>query len=190
MAAAENVFVPSEATAAVQSAERVEGVAMPRLFSRRAMVAAGGAAALVPVAIASVSRAAPPSGSLITLLTPIRIYDSRSDAVPLGGAKLASGETVIVTVSVPDETRFLTAAFLNVTVTQTEGSGFLRVNGTDASGTQPIPATSNVNWSQNGQTLANLVLTTVGSEFGVDVFAGGGGRTHVIVDLQGYVPFE
>ena len=38
--------------------------------------------------------------------------------------------------------------------------------------------------------MANLALTSVGSEFGVDIFAGGGGRTHVVVDVQGYVPFE
>ncbi len=163
---------------------------MPRLFSRRAMVAAGGAAALAPISFASVARAAPTSGSLVTLLTPIRIYDSRIDNVPLGLAKLATGNTVIVTVSVPDETRFLTAAFLNVTITETEGAGFLRVSGTDSSGKLPVPDTSNINWSQSGQTVANLALTTVGSEFGVDLFAGGAGRTHVIVDVQGYVPFE
>lgn len=163
---------------------------MPRLFSRRAMVAGGGAAALAPVSFAAVARAAPITGSLVTLLTPIRIYDSRIDDVPLGRAKLASDNTVIVTVSVPDETRFLTAAFLNVTITETEGAGFLRVSGTDSSGTQPVPTTSNINWSQSGQTVANLALTAVGSEAGVDIFAGGGGRTHVIVDVQGYVPFE
>jgi hypothetical protein len=164
---------------------------MPRLFSRRAMVAGGGAAALAPVAFGGVARAASSSsGTLVTLFTPIRIFDSRVDDVPLGRAKLATGTTVIVTVSVPDEERFLTAALLNVTITQTEGAGFLRVSGTDSSGTQPVPATSNINWSQNGQTLANLALTSVGSEFGVDIFAGGAGRTHVIVDVQGYVPFE
>jgi hypothetical protein len=159
------------------------------------MVAAGGAAALAPVSFAGSAGAAPVSGSLlsgslVTLLTPIRIYDSRIDDVPLGRAKLESGSTVIVTVSVPDEPRFLRAAFLNVTITGTEGSGFLRVNGTDSSDTLPVPATSNINWSQSGQTLANLALTSVGSEFGVDIFAGGGGRTHVIVDVQGYVPSE
>ncbi len=163
---------------------------MPRSLSRRAMVAAGGAAALAPISFASAARAAPTSGSLVTLLTPIRIYDSRIDDVPLGRAKLASGNTVIVTVSVPGESRFLTAAFLNVTITDTEGAGFVRVNGTDSSGTRPVPATSNINWSHSGQTVANLSLTAVGSEFGVDIFAGGSGRTHVIVDVQGYVPFE
>jgi hypothetical protein len=162
---------------------------MPRLFSRRAMVAAGGAVALAPVTFAGVTQAAPPGGALFTLLTPIRIYDSRIDDVPLGRAKLASGNTVIVTVTVPDEPRSLLAAFLNVTITQTEGAGFVRVSGTDSSGSLPLPTTSNINWSQSGQTVANLALTSVGSEFGVDIFAGGAGRTHVIVDVQGYVPF-
>jgi hypothetical protein len=163
---------------------------MPRLFSRRAMVAAGGAAALTPVSFATSAHAAPPGGTLVTLLTPIRIFDSRVDEMPLGRAKLATGNTVIVTVSVPDESRFLTAALLNVTIAETEGAGFLRVSGTDSSGTLPVPATSNINWSHSGQTVANLALTSVGSEFGVDIFAGGAGRTHVIVDVQGYVPFE
>jgi len=164
---------------------------MSRLFTRRAMVvAAGGAATLSPVAFRSgLARAAQPSGPLITLLTPLRVYDSRTDTGLLGGAKLVAGSAITVTVSVPDETRLLMAAFLNVTITETEGSGFLRVSGSDPSGERPIPVTSNINWSQNGQTLANLVLTTVGSESGVDISAGGAGRTHVVVDVQGYVPF-
>ena len=107
----------------------------------------------------------------------------------LGGAKLVTGNAIAVTVSVPDETRLLMAAFLNVTITATEGAGFLRVGASDSSGERPVPVTSNINWSQVGQTLANLVLTTVGSESGVDIFAGGNGRTHVVVDVQGYVPF-
>ena len=107
----------------------------------------------------SPARAAQPSGPLITLLTPLRIYDSRTDTVLLGGAKLAAGNAITVAVSVPDETRLLMAAFLNVTITETEGAGFLRVSGTDSSGERPVPVTSNINWSQAGQTLANLVLT-------------------------------
>jgi hypothetical protein len=77
-----------------------------------------------------------------------------------------------------------------VTVTETEGAGFLRVFASDLSGEQPVPETSNVNWSANGLTLANLALTGVGGESGVEIFCGGAGRTHVIVDLQGYVPFD
>jgi hypothetical protein len=156
----------------------------------------GGAAALAPVAmrtgpVTAAPVVTPPTeGSLVTLRTPIRLFDSRTDITLLGGSKIAAEEAIIVTVAVPGETRFLSSAFLNVTVTETEGAGFLRVFGTDSSGTQPQPRTSNVNWSEDGQTLANLALTGVGSEAGVEIFCGGLGRTHVVVDLQGYVPFE
>ena len=47
-----------------------------------------------------------------------------------------------------------------VTVTQTEGAGFLVVTGSDATGLRPDPTTSNVNWWSDAQTLANLVLST------------------------------
>ncbi len=164
------------------------------LFSRRKMLTAmGGAAALTPVAWRGASAAsapAPPDGSLVTLRTPRRIYDSRTDTDLLGGQKLAAEQSIIITVGVPGETRFISAAFLNVTVTETEGAGFLRVFASDLSGEQPVPETSNVNWFANGFTLANLALTGVGGESGVEIFCGGAGRTHVIVDLQGYVPFD
>lgn len=164
---------------------------MSRYTRRRILTAMGGAAALTPVAWrGGAVAAAPPAGSLITLRTPKRIYDSRTDKTLLGGKKIASGQSIIVTVTVPDETRFLLSAFLNVTVAETEGAGFLRVLATDPSGTRPVPETSNVNWSQDGVTLANLVLTGVGSEFGVEIFCGGRGRAHVVVDIQGYVPAE
>jgi len=83
----------------------------------------------------------------------------------------------------------LVAAFLNVTVTQTEGSGFLRVTGSDLSGERPDAKTSNINWFAPNQTLANLALTSVGGENGIQVFCGGGGKTHVVVDIMGYIPF-
>ena len=165
------------------------------LFTRRKMLTTvGGAAVLAPVAMrgSSVGAAStvPTAGSLVTLRTPLRMYDSRTDTVLLGGNKIKKGDAIIVTIGVPGETRFLSAAFLNVTATQTEGAGFLRVFGTDPSGTLPIPGTSNLNWYQSGQTVANLALTDIGPEFGVEIQAGGSGKTHVIVDLQGYVPFE
>jgi hypothetical protein len=119
----------------------------------------------------------------------VRLYDSRTDAVPLGGAKLSSGNSVNVTAAGFGASGFLVAAYINVTVTQTEASGFLRVNGSDLSGERPVPNTSNVNWFANNQTLANLALTTVGGENGIEVFCGGGGRTHVVVDIMGYIPF-
>jgi hypothetical protein len=163
---------------------------MPQLFTRRRMLTAGGGVALSPLVLdGQPAAAAQPSGPLITLLTPVRLYDSRTDAVPLGGAKLATGGSVIVTAFVPDEARFLLAAFVNVTITQTEGAGFLVVTGADSSGERPFPDASNINWAQSGQTIANVALTSVGSEFGIEVFARGDGKTHLIVDVQGYVPF-
>ena len=166
---------------------------MSKLFTRRRMLTASGGVALSPLALGAQRAAAaqePPSGPLVTLLTPLRLYDSRSDVGLLGGAKLAAGGSVIVTVAVPpNEDRFLLAVFVNVTITQTEGSGFLVVTGADSSGERPFPQASNINWAQTDQTIANVALTSVGSEFGIEIFARGNGRTHLIVDLQGYVPF-
>jgi len=34
-----------------------------------------------------------------------------------------------------------------------------------------------------------MALTTVGGENGIQVFCGGFGKTHVVVDIMGYVPF-
>ena len=162
---------------------------MSRLLSRRKMmIGVGGAVAVAPLAMVS-SAAADSTGPLVVLTTPVRLYDSRTDAVPLGGAKLSSGNSVTVTAAGFGASGFLVAAYINVTVTQTEASGFLRVNGSDLSGERPVPNTSNVNWFANNQTLANLALTTVGGENGIEVFCGGGGRTHVVVDIMGYIPF-
>jgi hypothetical protein len=153
------------------------------------MIGAGGAVAVSPMLLArSVSAATDPSGPLTVLNTPVRLYDSRVDMTPLGGAKLETGSSVIVTAS-GGESGILMAAFVNVTVTQTEGRGFLRLTGSDLSGEQPIAETSNINWLSSGQTIGNMALTTVGGENGIEVFAGGAGRTHVIVDLMGYIPF-
>jgi hypothetical protein len=164
---------------------------MSRLFTRRHMIGAAGAVGLAPLATAGkVQAAIPPSGPLITLRTPMRIYDSRLSTSLLGGAKHAAGSGVTVTVAgMPEETRPLISVFANVTITQTESSGYLVIFGTDSSGERPFPETSNINWFATGQTFGNLVLTTVGSESGVDVFTGGIGRTHVIVDIQAYIPF-
>jgi hypothetical protein len=161
---------------------------MARLLSRRKMMlGVGGAVAASPLAFA-LPAAADVTGQLVVLTIPVRLYDSRTDKVPLGGAKLSSGNSVNVTAGGgPSGT--LMAAFLNVTVTQTEGAGFLRVTGSDLSGERPDAKTSNINWFAANQTMANLALTTVGGENGVQVFCGGSGKTHVIVDMMGYIPF-
>jgi len=159
-------------------------------FTRRGVLAAfGGAAALTPVAHSGTAVATNDVDQTLRWTDPKRLFDSRTD-----GDKIAAQETITVPVLDPTGTTFLRAALLNITVTETEGAGFLRVNQTPVGGGDPVAGdyrpdleTSNVNWSQEGQTLANLAFTGVGGETGVDIYCGGAGRAHVVVDLQGYV---
>jgi hypothetical protein len=161
---------------------------MARLLSRRRVLGVGGAAAIAPAMGVRTAAAAGPAGQVVALRTPVRVYDSRTDLVPLGGAKLGPGGHVIVTVSPATESQFVSAVFLNCSITETEGSGFLVLRPSDGSGTLPFPSTSNINWWASGLTLGNAALVAVGSEFGIEVNCRGAGRTHVIVDVQGYVP--
>lgn len=164
---------------------------MSHLFSRRRVLVAGGAAAVAaPLAPRSVAAATPTGGPLITLANPIRVFDSRETSSVLGGRKFQVGDQVAVTVSQAYDGGFALSVFANVTITETEGAGFLTIWRGDVSGMVDPPGTSNVNWTGPGQTLANLALTAVGFENSIEVMCGGAGRTHVIVDIQGYVPFE
>ena len=166
------------------------------LFSRRKVIGVGGVAALAPLATMSgAARAATVTGTVtgpvVVLIEPIRVFDSRTAPPGLGGGKLVSGSSTGVSVGVLVERGFVenpVAVFVNVTITETEGAGFLLVRASDLSGNRPLPATSNINWSTNGQTLANLVVTTVGGENTLEVHAGGNGRTHYILDVQGFIP--
>lgn len=164
--------------------------AMAGFLSRRRMIMGGGlAAAAIPLAASSRSFAAPSPG-LVSLTTPMRVFDSRDPSGVLGGNKLSSGQSVAITVSgayLGDD--FALAVFANITVTATEGRGFLVIRPEDLEGSQPWPSTSNVNWSSSGQTLANLTFSAVAGEHAIEVRCDGGGSTHVICDVQGYVPF-
>ena len=167
---------------------------MPRSFSRRRMIGAGGAVALAPVAtMSSIARAVTvPStvaGPVVVLIEPIRVFDSRTAPAGSGGGKILSGTSNGVSVGLLVARGFgnPAAVFVNVTITETEGAGFLLVRASDLIGDRPLPSTSNINWSTNGQTLANLVVTTVGGENTLEVHAGGSGRTHYVLDVQGYI---
>ncbi len=167
---------------------------MARLFSRRQVIGVGGVAALAPLARSSTVAAVDPpggrTGDLITLVTPVRVFDSRITPVAFGGGKIAAGNAVGVPVSAATlDGSNVSVAFVNCTITQTENAGFLLIHASDATGEVPLPATSNINWSQSGQTLANLVVTAVGDENYISIFCGGVGRTHFIIDLQAYVPY-
>ena len=132
---------------------------MLRSISRRWLLGAGGAAALLPSPVAV--RASTPNlrtGGDVAHADPrLRLprphLPGRRNEVGCRRVDRSS------TVSPAFESGVALAVFANVTITQTEGSGFLVVTGADLSGERPEAETSNINWSTNGQTLANLVLT-------------------------------
>jgi hypothetical protein len=164
---------------------------MTRLFTRRGIIGAGGAAALLPVAARRAVAATPgdpdgyPAGPVVTLKTATRVYDSRTD-FPSSGTKIGPGESIAVTVAPGD---FAVAVFLNCSITETEGSGYLVLAPSDLSGEAPFPNTANINWWTSGITIGNAALVGVGGENAIEVACRGAGRTHFIIDLQGYIPF-
>lgn len=162
---------------------------MPRVLSRRSLFATlGGTAAAAVVPATAAHAQTPPPGLLVVHRTPVRVADTRTDSFP--GRKLQSGDDAAFSVGAGlGEDAFASSVFLNVTITETEGAGFLAVRGEDSSGLEPPPRHSNINWFSNGVTLANLVLSTVGSENSVAILCGGNGKTHIVLDVLGYVPF-
>jgi hypothetical protein len=162
-------------------------------FNRRRMLTlAGAAAALSPFTLPRSAAAITPvstTGPTVLLDPPVRYYDSRN---PFGGGapkKIKSGERLSFGLGYSGEDPngvSLAGAFINLTVTQTVGAGFLTVQ---SYGPPDRPVlTSNVNWMSDGQTIANSSLVPVGGENVIDVICTGG-ETHFIIDLQGYVPY-
>ena len=121
------------------------------------------------------------AGALHLLPTSVRAYDSRvlGDAVGV----LRPGVPITVNCSfgsagVPTDA---TAVVCNLTVTQTEAAGYIT-----AWGPGPQPPTSAINWSGPALTVANG--STLACDVGATLHfvAGGGGGTHLIVDISGY----
>lgn len=117
-----------------------------------------------------------PTGSVL-LPAPVRMYDSRT------GTKIGQAQTR--THSLANRLPVgAVGAILNVTVTRTEGGGFLTVYSASA----PAPGTSSVNWTASGQAIANGVQTAVSGARAIKVTCGGvGARTDYVVDLVGYL---
>ena len=125
-----------------------------------------------------------------TSVVPIRLFDSRPG--PLGASEGAFGPDgrtaplpakgslrvrVAGLAGVPADA---TAVVLNVTVTKPTSSGYLTVHpGTVA------PVASNLNFVK-GQTVAQHVTATVGTDQKVQLYNGSTGTTHVVIDLAGW----
>jgi serine protease len=122
------------------------------------------------------------SGSYVPL-APARITDTRPDSQePNSGDTLGPGSTLDVQVAGAGDvpSAGVTAALLNVTVTDTTSSSFLAVY---PQGTA-YPGSSNLNWL-GGETVANRVVVPVGTSGEVELF-NNAGSTDVVVDVDGY----
>ena len=167
-------------------------------LDRRSLLARGGAVAVgaVGATLAGAAAAAPAyaAGLGYTPISPYRSYDSRED-VP--AVKISSGEYFglqLITdkfgyqTVVPVDAQALT---FNLTITQTEGVGYL---GVVPGGTEPGGFfVSNINWVASGLDLANggtskLALDPDAGPGSVVVYCGGSEttRTHFLVDVTGY----
>jgi PKD domain len=117
-------------------------------------------------------------------LTPYRLVDTR---VGTGEPKrpLAGKSSFTVQIAGNDGGKLpssgITAVALNVTSTASQGAGFLTAY---ADGTN-TPTASNVNFTA-GQTIANSVITPVGSDGKIRIFNGSAKPTAVVVDVVGY----
>lgn len=118
------------------------------------------------------------------LATPVRIYDSRPGYDPAGvqkGKITGGGERVIdATVGGAVPTAVASAVEVNVTVTDTEGTGWLSL----FSNAIAWPGTSTINWFLPSMMIANGATVAVD---GVAKFkVRSSGTTHFLIDVTGY----
>jgi hypothetical protein len=111
-------------------------------------------------------------------LNPIpRTYNTRDTP---GLPKLAAGEERTIQLPVPVG---ISAAVIQLTVTETGGAGFIGVFPADAPG---WPGNSSINWFAPGSNVGNTVITAVSPDGKIKI-RGGGSETHVIIDVPGVI---
>jgi len=149
----------------------------PRAVPRRDLLIKGGIAAAATGAALVVGAAPASAETLAPILWPIdpvRIYDSREES-----GRLGPGATRILVADQPAEDL---AYLLNITVTDTIASGWLSVYSAEV----PWPGTSTLNWTQNGQTIANTAYTFIRqADQGIAITVGGPGSTQFVIDVTG-----
>ncbi len=148
-------------------------------LSLRSFVAAAGSAvgATGLIAATAPQAALAATGGTIVLVPPQRIQDSRVNEP----SKYTSGAVDSIAIPGIDPHH---GAIVNLTVTETEGSGFVTLS---AAPSFP-PVTSNINWSGPGITLANLAIVNTGTNAGgIVIQMEGGGAAHLIIDLVAFI---
>ena len=131
----------------------------------------------------------PTAGQFHALPVAQRIFDSREGDDPTKLAKSDTADIDLTKTSTGDDSGFpagASAALVNITLDLTENAGFAKIV---ATGTDPTTVnTSNINWYESNQITANQATVAVSASGGATVQVDGdaGGRTHIIIDLQGY----
>jgi hypothetical protein len=130
-----------------------------------------------------------PPNSELTTLTPARILDTRPGLKTIDGQFQAIGAIeaakqldlpVLGRGGVPGSG--VGAVILNVTATEPTAAAYLTIWPFDAA----RPLTSSLNVVPQ-QTVANLVIATVGADGKVSIF-NSAGSTHVVADVMGWLP--
>jgi hypothetical protein len=128
------------------------------------------------------------------LANPVRAYDSRAGQPPFanptkgpladgGGSNVGAPRNIDLRAYAPlGIPAGANAVFVNLTVVNTTGSGWLAAWPGPAS--NPYPGTSNINWTTSGATIANFAVLGLGADGTVNLAAAR--PTDVIVDVGGY----
>jgi IPT/TIG domain/Carboxypeptidase regulatory-like domain len=115
---------------------------------------------------------------MFVAVSPSRILDTRNTAAVAAGQDV----TVLVTGKGGVPASGVSAVVMNTTVTETGAGGFLTVY----PGTSALPTASNLNWSEAGVTIPNLVTVQLGSDGSVKIRNGSPRSVQVIADIAGY----
>lgn len=137
------------------------------------------------LASASPTDAAPTpvsKASKFVPVSPVRVLDTRT-GVGVPAQLLAPGGSVDLdaTWAAPAGAGTVTAVVLNVTATDTTGAGYVQVYPT---GSAIAGKSSNLNIESVSQTIANLVVSPVGTNRQVTLYTQGGG--HLIANVFGF----
>jgi len=116
----------------------------------------------------------PPTQGFMPFTGPTpRILDTRT-----AGGKLAAGEQRTLALGFAGAR----GAVLNLTIAETEGSGFVAVFPANIA----WPGNSSINWTAGNQIIANGVITAIDPAGQIKILAGGA-RTQVILDRIGWL---
>jgi hypothetical protein len=118
------------------------------------------------------------AGRSVTV-SPTRLLDTR------GGPKPGPATALVLPVAGTSAVPYgdASAVVLNVTLTEADAPGFVQVIPTG--GPTPLGASSSLNASRAGQTVANLVVVPLGADGSVTLYTQSG--AHLIADVMGYV---